>query len=138
MSVRYDHPNVLVRRETRLGATTAGTTSVTTFLLDNPGTARLKAVHFLPTTVGTSDTGSQTIRTISAGTTTTSVGISSIGTAAVNVEASINTVVLGASNSPPGVEVAAGSLLTITNGVDGTVVTNVLVEWEALPDSVLS
>ena len=138
MSVRYDHPTVLVRRYTRLGATTAGTTSVSTFLLDNCGTACLKAVHFLPTTVGTSDTGSQTIRTISAGTTTTSVGISSIGTVAVDVEASINTIKLGTANNPPGVDIAGGSLMTITNAVDGAVITNVTVEWETLPDTVLA
>ena len=132
MANRYDHPNVIVTREdSRLSV--VGTTSITRFNIFQK--CRIKAVHFYPNILGTSDTFTQTIRTIS-GTTTTSVGISTMGTAAVGVIANADSIALGASNTPPGVEVNADSQITITNAVDGTGQTDVRLEYEVLPDAV--
>ncbi len=136
VGLRYDHPNAVVRREKILGLTTVGTASVTTYRLGHHK-KRLKAVHFNPTILGTSDTWTQTIRTIT-GVTTASVGIDTMGTVAVNLVASARRVLLGVGNSPPGVEVDADALLTITNAVDGTGQTEVTIEYEVLPDAVLA
>ncbi len=135
MPLRYDHPNVLVRREDKGGLSVVGTTSVTRFNIYQR--CRIKAVHFFPNILGTSDTFTQTIRTIN-GTTTTSVGISTMGTAAVGVVANADRIALGASNSPPGVIVGADSQVTITNAVDGTGQTDIVLEYEVLPDAVLT
>lgn len=132
MPQSYDHPNVIVTRETRR-ATAVGATAVTRFNLYQR--ARLKAVHFFPDVLGTSDTFTQTIRTI-VGTVTTSVGISTMGTAAVGVVANAIRVLVGAANSPPGLDLGADAQVTITNAVDATGVTEVVLEYEVLPDAV--
>ena len=132
MVQRYDHPNVLVTREEQK-LSVIGTTAVTRFNFYQK--CRVKQVRFYPHTVGTSDTFTQTVRTI-VGTTTTSVGITTMGTAAPGVAANALSVALGASNSPPGVTLGADDSLSITNAVDGTGAVNLLVEFEVLPDAV--
>ena len=132
MVQRYDHPNVLVTREVQKPSI-IGTTSITRFNFYQK--CRVKQVRFYPHLAGTSDTFTQTVRTI-VGTTTTSVGITTMGTAAPGVAANALSVALGASNSPPGVTLGADDSLSITNAVDGTGAVNLLVEYEVLPDAV--
>ena len=134
MPTRYDHPNVIVTREDRLGLSVVGTTSVTTFRLGFQK-ARLKAVHFFPVIAGTDTDFTQTIRTIS-GVTTTSVGIATTGTLVAGLAASAVAIALGAANTPPGVDVEANSQLTLTNAVDGDGQNDIMVEFEVLPDAV--
>lgn len=136
MGNRYDHPNVIITREEDLGVNVAGTTSVTNFYLGFQK-RRLKAVHFMPTTVGTADASALAVRTISA-TTTSIVGTATIGTAAVNLAASVASISLGTGNTPKGVDVGANSMLTVTVTGDATAVSRVLVEYEILPDAVQS
>ncbi len=132
MAQRYDHANVIVTRE-RVQKSLAGTTAVMVFNFWQK--CRVTAVHLYPTIVGTSDTGKQTVKSIIA-TTTASVGIGTIGTAAIHAKASAVTIAIGTGNTPAGITLDANEALTITNETDGTIVYNALIEYEVLPDAV--
>lgn len=132
MTMRYDHPTVTTRRE-RSKTSSAGASSVMRFASFMK--MRLQAVHFLPITAGTATDFVVTARKIS-GTDTTALGTATLGTAATSD--GLTSLKLGTDNSPVGVDFAAGDLLTLTNGNDGTGVYEAIPEYEVLPDAVLT
>lgn len=117
----YDHPNHIVRRE-MAKTSTAGATAVLRFA--HYQAIRVKAVHFVAITAGTSDTG---VQVIVAGTQTTT---STNGTATAG---STRTVLFGTANNPTGVAHSALTAITITNAVDATAVYEAIVEYEVTP-----
>ncbi len=132
MATRYDHPNVIVTREAQK-TSIIGTTSITRFNFFQK--CRVKQVRFYPETPGTDTDFTQTLRTI-VGITTTSVGITTMGTELAGVAANVLDVQLGTANTPKGVTLDANDSLSITNAVDGDGQTNIVVEYEVLPDAV--
>lgn len=131
--MRYDHPNVIVRRE-QAKTSAAGSSSVLRFASFMK--SRIKKIHYQPIVAGTATGFVVTARHIS-GTTTTVLGTSTLGTAASSGGIAA-TLALGTGNSPAGLAFANGDHITLTNGVDATGVYEAIIEYEALPDAVLT
>ncbi|MGE0706096.1 MAG: hypothetical protein AB7I50_23340 [Vicinamibacterales bacterium] len=119
---RYDHPNFLVRREAHQ-KTVAGNGAVKTFR--HYQKMRLKALHSIVVTAGTSDSPGNAL-TIKHG--TTSIGAVALGTATAGVTFT-NTFNL---------DVDSLALLSVTNGTDASGVADIIWEFEVLPDSALT
>jgi hypothetical protein len=123
MATRYDHPNVIVRREQSFlgAAATAGTLGH--WIPQQK--MNLVAVHAHVVTAGTSDTtNAYTVRAGAVG--TTSIGAITIGTATAGSRVS----------AAIGVTVDEGALLNCLKGNDATGVSMVSYEYEVLPDAV--
>ena len=131
MTQRYDHPNVIVRRE-NAKTSLASATAILRFNFFQK--CRVKAVHLYPAVAGTSTAFTQTVKSI-IGTTTTSVGVSTLGTGAAGVKTAAATISIGTGNTPAGITFDANESLTITNATDATGIYNAVVEYEVLPDA---
>lgn len=121
MSNRYDHPNILVRREACY-QTAAGASGVSARFASFQK-ARLKAVHTQVVTAGTSNgAGNELI--IKQG--TTALGTFTLGTTTA-----------GAQQHLTGLDatLASGDVLSATNGTDATGLNLVIYEYEVLPDA---
>lgn len=116
----YDHPSYITRQQIRIGATTAGangTSGRTAFT----NQMRLRNVTGVVQVAGTSDAPGHAV-TIRSG--TTSLGVLSFGTAAINGTATsgdLNTIL------------AAGAVLNFLNGTDATGVANITAEMHTDP-----
>lgn len=120
---RYDHPNVIVRRETMV-AGAAGTGTKNRFF--HYQKLRLKAAHLKVRTAGTA-----------AGfTVAPTVGTTAIGTATVGTNTAGYTATVLATS--PGQEGAAQDDVFCTIAGDNTGVVDVVYEYEVLPDAALT
>jgi len=125
----YDQPTYIVRQEHCAGETTAGSGTANAKFMQFQK-YKLKAVHFYVTAAGTSASPghSLTVRKISGGTatTTTSIGLVAVGTAALGA------LVTGTVNA----DIAAGDQIVLINGTDLTGKGIATYEYQTLPDAV--
>ena len=123
----YDHPSVLVRRETTVfGAAGTGTKN----RFHHYQKIRLKAAHFVVRTAGTADAFTAAII---IGTAT--IGTATIGTATAGVTSTLQA---GTDNSPRGVVGDALDDISATIAGDDTGVVDIAYEYETLHDAAMS
>lgn len=130
-SNRYDHPNFIVRREAHKESSAGATASLRWHAFQK---SRLKAVHFAPIVAGTNVGAAVAVNQVS-GTTTTALGTATIGTNGVGTTVSLS---VGAANSPAGITLAALDEVRLTNSTDATFTYGAVIEYEVLPDSVMT
>jgi hypothetical protein len=122
----YDHPDYIARRETCMGEIGGANQAYAKFSVFQK--ARLKAVHYTATVIGTSAANNtQIINTIVAGTTTTALATMTAGTQAVG--ALVNSALLNTTLNP-------GDIVQINQGADVAGKGIVNYEFEYLPDAV--
>ena len=125
MATRYDHPNVIVRREFNMHvlAATVNLQYFRTFQL-----AKLYGVHGAVLIAGTGANTTSGIRIDLVGTSTTSIG---------NIDFSTNTIAHTTSVVYTGgtQTMIAGGGINIVKRTEATGVFNVVLEYEVLPDA---
>ncbi len=126
MATRYDHPNVIVRREFSMHvlAATNNLQYFRTFQL-----AKLFGVHGAVLIAGTGANTTSGIRIDLVGTSTTSIG---------NIDFSTNTIAhtTSVTYSSEGTQtMVAGGGINIVKRAEATGVFNVVLEYEVLPDA---
>ena len=119
----YNHPSYITRQMEFLGATTAGANG-TSLVQAAPTAMRVRRATTVVKTAGTASTAAVNVISLN-GTTTSTLGSVTVGTAAANTVFNI---------ADMNFALAAGALLYFTNGADATGVSNVMIEWHLDPN----
>lgn len=123
MALRYDHPNNMVRREKNTRVTGAASGSIKKILFFQK--SRIKKIHGIVEVAGTNDAAVMILKN----------GTTAIGTMTFGTQAAGSVVHSAALNST----VDASGYLDIEGATNSaTLVTDMCVEYEVLPDSVQS
>ena len=128
MANRYDHPNVIVRREFSMHVL-AALNNLQYFRTFQ--TAKLFGVHGKVVIAGTSAANTSGVRVDLVGTSTTSIGTIDFGTNSVDHTTSVT---FGVGTQT----MIAGGGINIVKRTDAVLVANVVLEYEVLPEAAQS